>query len=224
MKILQRNLNRSAFVVWEMWWNHNICWKWPQFASREDWSRRAIFFKVIASTSANNKHSPLQSILIHFPTFLCELTHYTNTHKQQPYCVSTLSLMTERSAERRVRQEKGWLAGGPLLRVATTRRTTDTFLFISHTTNVLLFKFLFNIVIGVRIIKEMPGSVASGTSCIILTSPAFGAWGGLVVNCWLCLFLVGALLCDWFVLLLLWFVYFIIWSFLLYLWYFWAVG
>ena len=73
--------------------------------------------------------------------------------------------MTERSAERRVRQETGWLAGGPLLRVATTRRTTDTFLFISHTTNVLLFKFRCNIFIGVRIIKEMPGSVASGTSC-----------------------------------------------------------
>jgi hypothetical protein len=36
---------------------------------------------------------------------------------------------------------------------------------ISHTMNVLLFKFRFNIFIGVRIIKEMPGSVASGTPC-----------------------------------------------------------
>ena len=44
--------------------------------------------------------------------------------------------------------------------------TTDTFLFISHTTNVLLFKFLCNIFIGVRIIKEIPGSVASGTHCV----------------------------------------------------------
>ena len=60
------------------------------------------------------------------------------------------------------------LAGGPLLRVATIRRTTDTFLFISHTTNVLLFKFRCNIFIGVRIITEMPGSVASGTHCICL--------------------------------------------------------
>ena len=34
--------------------------------------------------------------------------------------------------------------------------------------NVLLFKFRWNIFIGVRIIKEMPGSVASGTSCIIM--------------------------------------------------------
>jgi len=47
------------------------------------------------------------------------------------------------------------------------KRTTDTFLFISHTTNVLLFKFRSNIFIGVRIIKEMPGSVASGTPCIM---------------------------------------------------------
>jgi hypothetical protein len=49
---------------------------------------------------------------------------------------------------------------------AVQTRTTDTFLFISHTTNVLLFKFRCKIVIGVRIIKEMPGSVASGTSYI----------------------------------------------------------
>jgi hypothetical protein len=75
--------------------------------------------------------------------------------------------MTARSAERRVRQETGWLAGGRLLRAATIRCTTDTFLFISHTTNVLLFKFRYNIFIGVRIIKEMPGSVTSGTPSII---------------------------------------------------------
>jgi len=46
------------------------------------------------------------------------------------------------------------------------KRTTDTFLFISPTPNVLLFKSRYNIFIGVRIIKEMPGSVASGTHCI----------------------------------------------------------
>jgi hypothetical protein len=40
---------------------------------------------------------------------------------------------------------------------------TDTLLFISHTTNVLLFKFRCNFFIGVRILKEMPGLVASGT-------------------------------------------------------------
>jgi hypothetical protein len=45
-------------------------------------------------------------------------------------------------------------------------RTTDKFLLISHTTNVLLFKFRCNIFIGFRIIKEIRGSVASGTPCI----------------------------------------------------------
>ena len=34
--------------------------------------------------------------------------------------------------------------------------------------NVLLFKFRCNIFIGVRIIKEMPGSVASGTLCMCM--------------------------------------------------------
>jgi len=74
--------------------------------------------------------------------------------------------MTERLAERCVRQETGWLAGGLLLRVATIRRTTNTFLFISHTTNLLLFKFRCNIFISVRIIKEMSDLVVSGTLCI----------------------------------------------------------
>jgi hypothetical protein len=126
MMILQRNLNRSTFIVWEMWRHHNMHWKWPPFASRQDWTRRAILWKVLASTFANNKHSLLHSIPIHFPTILCELTIYTNTHEQQLYCIGTLSQMTERSAERRVRQETGWRAGGPLLRVPTVRRTTDT--------------------------------------------------------------------------------------------------
>jgi len=53
----------------------------------------------------------------------------------------------------------------PLMRIlgALQTHTTDTFLFISHTTNVLLYKFRCNIFIGVRIIEEMPGSVANGT-------------------------------------------------------------
>ena len=50
----------------------------------------------------------------------------------------------------------------------THTHTTDTFLFISHTTNVILFKFRCNIFIGVRIIKEMPGLVCSGTPCTLL--------------------------------------------------------
>ena len=61
----------------------------------------------------------------------------------------------------------------PLMRILQRNlKTTDTFLFSSHTSNVLLFKFRCNIFIGVRIIKEMPGSVASGTPCIILNTNA----------------------------------------------------
>ena len=41
------------------------------------------------------------------------------------------------------------LAGGPLLRVAKIIRTTDPFIFVSHTTNVLLFNFRCNIFICV---------------------------------------------------------------------------
>jgi len=64
--------------------------------------------------------------------------------------------------------EPGWLADSCSVSQqlgAIQTHTTDTFLFISHTTNLLLFKFRCNIFIGVRIIKEMPGSVASGTPC-----------------------------------------------------------
>ena len=47
----------------------------------------------------------------------------------------------------------------PLMRILQRNLThaTDTFLFISHTTKVLLFKFRCNIFIGVRIVKEMQG-------------------------------------------------------------------
>jgi len=141
MKILQRNLDRSTFVAWEVQRHHNMCWKWPRFASRQDWTRHAIFLKVLASTSAKNKHSLLQNIPIYFPTILCELTHYTNTHEQQPYCAGTLSQMTERSAERRVRQETGWLAGGHTLQTHSssflTQRTYSCSNFFSISSLVL---------------------------------------------------------------------------------------
>ena len=33
-----------------MWRRHNVCWRWPPFAFRQDWTRRAIFWKVLACT------------------------------------------------------------------------------------------------------------------------------------------------------------------------------
>jgi len=58
----------------------------------------------------------------------------------------------------------------PLMRILqrNLKRTTDTFHFISHTTNVFLFKFRCNIFIVITIMKEMPLSIAGGTHCIIL--------------------------------------------------------
>jgi len=59
---------------------------------------------------------------------------------------------------------------------------TDTFLFISHTTNVLLFKSHCKIFIGFRIIKEMPVLVGSGTPCITK-----GMNGWIPVSCLWCI-------------------------------------
>ena len=56
--------------------------------------------------------------------------------------------------------EPGWLADRCSVSQqlgALQTHITDTFLFISHTTNLLLFKFRCSIFIGIRIIKEMPG-------------------------------------------------------------------
>jgi len=55
----------------------------------------------------------------------------------------------------------------PLMRILqrNMKQTTDTLLLISHTTNILLFKFRCNIFNGVRIITEMPGLEVSGTHC-----------------------------------------------------------
>jgi hypothetical protein len=48
--------------------------------------------------------------------------------------------------------------------------------------NVLLFKFRCNIFIGVRIIKEMPGLVASGTLCTMTLNSGKGFRCGFVLT------------------------------------------
>jgi len=87
--------------------------------------------------------------------------YHSNTQTFVKLIIQRVSLATE----------PGWLANRCYVSQqlgALQTHTTDTFLFISHTTNVLLFKFRCNIFIGVRIIKEMQGSVASGTHCMFV--------------------------------------------------------
>jgi hypothetical protein len=65
---------------------------------------------------------------------------------------------------------------------ALQTHTTDTFLLISHTKNVPLFKFRCNIFIGVRIIKEMTCSVASVKHGIYIYVETCKNIGGFYVN------------------------------------------
>ena len=68
----------------------------------------------------------------------------------------------------------------PLMR---TLQRLQTFLFISHTKNVLVFKFRCNISICVRIIKEMPGSVSRDTHCTFLcTNDWAGQCSGTILD------------------------------------------
>ena len=90
----------------------------------------------------------------------CRHTHYRHTHYRHTHCRRTLQTHTTDTHYRHTHYRDTHC------RHTLQTHTTDTFLFISHTTNVLLFDFRCNILIGVRIIKEMPGSVASGTHCI----------------------------------------------------------
>ena len=202
MRILERNLKRTCFIVQEMWRHRNTCWKWPPFGSRQDWTRRAIFGKSLPVRSLslpeflrrcllsrrlwfavcfgklslsyipirNNRTAwDRESVVAKVPSkwrgrrrrtefrpcwrekcgmslssvwsvgcgsVLCEVWDVAPSYWKYPIesCSSskwfTKVLKISIHAERRVRQETGWLAGGPLLRVATIRRTADT-----HTTD-----------------------------------------------------------------------------------------
>ena len=62
-------------------------------------------------------------------------THtYTKTHEQQPYCLGTLSQMTEWSAERSVRQETGWLADRCTVSQQLGALQTHSFSFLTQRT------------------------------------------------------------------------------------------
>ena len=169
-------------LAWEVWDVAPSCWKYPiQSSSSSSWFTKMLKISMYAAVVmvASKKMGPImccQDIPDQTPIFSewrgssCITLGFSLVLIWEFWELCRHPRPIDREISREARQAGNRLAGGPLLHVATIRCTTDTFLLISHTTNVLPFKFRCNIFIGVRIIKEMSGSVASGTHCIISCS------------------------------------------------------
>jgi len=146
-----------------------MCWKWTSFASRHDWTRRTIFWKFLASMSAVTAW--ISFIMFAFKASMVrglfsQTLPFRYPHKKYAVGVSSRERCGQSPFElKRSSMKKNRCSVSQQLGTLQTH-TTDTFLFISHTRNVLLFKFRCNIFIGVTIIEEMLGSVAIGTLCI----------------------------------------------------------
>jgi len=142
-----------------MWRHHNICWKWPPFASRQHWNRRAIFWKLLASTSAVTAWISLVIFVFKASRFrgffsvnflsgipiINNQAHSAKWRRDQQRGASDRKQAGQLADRYYVSQQLGALQTHP----------TDTFLFICHIKNVLLFKFRCNIFIGVRIINPL---------------------------------------------------------------------
>ena len=162
MKILQRNLNRSTFVLWEI--KRNV----------------SIVRLIVATLSSGPPASQPVSCLTRLYAVLsvtwlkvCFVLFVACfVYNKKPRTTDALKAnITEeiqavtadvlaRTFQNMARRVQSCLDanGGHFQHMLWCRH-------ISHTTKVLLFKFRCNIFIDVRIIKEMPGSVASGTPC-----------------------------------------------------------
>ena len=143
-----------------------MCWKWPPFASRQDWTRRAIFWEVLASTSAVTTWISSVSLLswrlwfvVCFGKLFLSDIPIRNNQAATDLSSAEAKFPSKWSGRRKIPHQT------PISSEWRGASCTDIFLFISHTTNVLLFKFHCNIFIGVIIIKKMPVSVASETHC-----------------------------------------------------------
>ena len=151
-----------------------MSWKWPPFASRQDWIRRAIFWKSPCRVISKGLWPQRSPDLTPSDYFLwgylkgrvCQNKPRTIdafianiTEEIQTVTADVLARIFQNMA-RRV-QSCLDANGGHFQHMLWCRH-------ISHTTNVLLFKFRCNIFIGGTIIKEMPGSAESGTLCTII--------------------------------------------------------
>ena len=169
MKILQRNLNRSTFVVWEI--KRNVSVVRLIVARRSSGPPASQPLSCLTRLSAD-----LSVIWLRLPTqYGCcswVLVQCVSSHRIVGKCIGLLwrsECLLFRQWQRTYLQglSKIWHAGfNPVWTQMVATSSTLWCRHISHTTNILLLKFHCNIFIGVRIIKEMPGSVASGTPCI----------------------------------------------------------
>jgi len=167
MKILQRNLNRSRFVVWEM--KRNVFVVRLIVATRSSSPPASQPVSCLTHLSAN-----LSVIWLRVPDYFLWGYLKGRVYQNKPWTTDAskanitkeIQAVTADVLARTFQNMARWVQscvdanGGHFQHMLRCRH-------ISHTTNVLLFKFRCNIFNGVRIIKEMPGSVACGTPCII---------------------------------------------------------
>ena len=166
MMILQRDLNRSTFVVWEM--KRNVSVVRLIVGTRSSGPPGSQPVSCLTRLSAD-----LSVIWLRAPTqYGCcswVLVYCVSSHRIVGKCIGILwrsecllfANVLARTFQNMACRVQSCLEanGGHFQRMLWCRH-------ISLTTNVLLFKFRCNIIIGVRIIKEMPGLVGSGTPCI----------------------------------------------------------
>ena len=165
MKILQRNLNRSTFVVWEMKRNVSVV--------------RLIVATLSSGPPASQPVSRLTRLSADLSVIWLRVPNYFlwaylkgRVYQNKPRTIDDLKA--------NITEEIQAVTADVLTRIfQNMARRIQSYLdanvdhfqymlwcrYISHTTNLLLFKFRCNIFIGFRIIKEMSGSVASRTPC-----------------------------------------------------------
>jgi len=165
MKILQRNLNRITFVVWEM--KRNVSVVRLIVSTRSSGPPASQPVSCLTRLSAD-----LSVIWLRVPD--CFLWWYLKgtVYQNKPRTIDALKANITEEIQAVTADVLARTFQNMARRVQSSLEANDDHFqhmlwcrHISHTTNVLLFKFRFNIFIGVRIIKEMPSSVASGTPC-----------------------------------------------------------
>ena len=100
-----------------------MCWKWPPFASRQDWTRRAKFRQVLASTSATITTAAYMEIFQHLykssgrwgtrswicPAGWSDIPHFTRQHGRNSVLFRRPRHFEETLATALARCDASWL-------------------------------------------------------------------------------------------------------------------